>query len=157
MRHNALRTELAALLADTGTLRPPALRRSLREEWLYAADLPALLDEPALQEAIRRLESAGWAAEQDGNWLLLRKDAAVPPENWYDGPFGPEAACCASLLERHPERTDDGGAAARLLILAAETSGTAYEAACKRLHREWAVRLRKGEKLPAVSLRYFGR
>ena len=42
MRINALRKELAALLDDSGARRKPALRRSLREDWLYATDYPVL-------------------------------------------------------------------------------------------------------------------
>ena len=38
---NALRKELQILMQTKRTSRPPVLRRSLVEEWLYATDFPA--------------------------------------------------------------------------------------------------------------------
>ena len=83
--------------------------------------------------------------------------AGEPPEDWYEGNFGPEAACCLSLLERHAGTACGAPEAVqRTLIKAGEEGGKAYETACAELHREWAERLRRGEPLPAVSRRYFG-
>ena len=157
MRINALRKELAALLDDSGARRKPALRRSLREDWLYATDYPVLCS-GGMPDTLRdRLEAAGWEMVLDGEWLQLRKPAAEPPENWYEGSFGPEAACCLSLLERHAGTACGAPEAVqRALIKAGEEGGKAYETACAELHREWAERLRHGEPLPAVSRRYFG-
>ncbi len=157
MRINALRKELASLLDDSGAQRKPALRRSLREDWLYATDYPALCS-GGIPEALReRLEAAGWETALDGDWLQLRKPAGEPPEDWHEGSFGPEAACCLSLLQRHGETA--GGApeaVQRVVIKAGEEGGKAYETACWEIDREWAERLRRGEPLPAVSQRYFG-
>ena len=156
MVRNALRTELAALLKAPEGSRAPALRRSLRADWLYASDLPALYGGNLPEELLRRLKEAGWEAEPDGGWLQLRKPAPEPPEGWYGGPFRTEAACCLSLLERHRHCDADPEPAQRRLIKAAEEGPEAYEAACAALHRDWAERLRRGETLPAVSRRYFG-
>ena len=54
MQINALRKELAALLNSRPTGRTPALRRSRKDEWLYATDAAALL----LPEEREKLGSA---------------------------------------------------------------------------------------------------
>ena len=157
MRINGLRKELDIFLRAADTVRPPALRRSLQEEWLYSSDLPMICTEAGLEETERRLKEAGWETGREAGWLVLRKDVCTPPEDWFDGPFGPEAVCCRSLLARHPGRTPEGTAALqRRLIKAAEEGETAFESACGAIHREWAVLLRKREKLPEISPRYFG-
>ena len=158
MRINALRKELTALLNKRPLHRTPAIRRSGQDEWLYATDIPALLSAEETASLREELDAAGWENTQDRGWILLRKEAAEPPEGWYEGTFGPEAACCASLLDRHPGSPESNARAAeRLLIKAGEEGPGAYEKACRTLHRQWAERLRRGEPLPSVSRRYFGR
>ena len=77
-------------------------------------------------------------------------------EGWYEGPFGPEADCCLSLLVRHPASAGEpSDKAQRMLIKAGEEGEKAYEGACAALHREWAERLRKGDSMPDISQRYF--
>lgn len=156
MVRNAMRLELTALLAAP-SYRTPAIRRSMKAEWLYATDYPVLCC-GVPEKTAEALTGAGWEYIQDGNWLLLRKPSPEPPENWYaEKTFGPEARCCLSLLERHSARTEEAAETAqRILIKAGEEGGKAYEEACKTLHREWAARLRQGKQLPAVSRRYFG-
>lgn len=156
MVRNALRTELSALLRAPEGSRAPALRRSLRADWLYAADLPVLYGGNLPEELLSRLKDAGWEAEPDGGWLQLRKPAPEPPEGWYGGSFGPEAACCLSLLERQRPCDGDPEPAQRMLIKAGEEGPEAYETACASLHRDWAECLRRGETLPDLSRRYFG-
>lgn len=157
MVRNSLRKELDALLKAPEGSRTPALRRSLRAEWLYATDLPALYGGSVPDSIRSALDSAGWEFAPDGEWLQLRKPAGEPPEDWYGGAFGPEARCCLSLLIRHPVsgeiRPDD---AERMLIKAGEEGENAYEEACAAIHRAWAASLREGNGLPAVSRRYFG-
>lgn len=156
MNINALRKELNTLIAHDGDERKPAIRRSLREEWLYATDLPSAVNEERLESVRSRLAEAGWETMTDGGWLQVRKAATEPPEGWFDGPFGPEAGCCRSLIERHPERRKEPDYRIEyLLIRAGEEGAGAYEAACRQIHREWAERLRKKQKLPETSVTFF--
>ena len=153
---NALRKDLTEILTLLPEGRKPALRRSLREEWLYATDVPVISggDVPA---ALRKaLTGAGWEYLQEGDWLQLRKPAPEPPEGWYAGLSGPEAACCLSLLDRHPVRScEPAEPLQRKLIKAGEEGGKALEEACAALHREWAERLRQKRPLPDISRNYF--
>ena len=158
MIRNALRKELTELLAAERGSRRPVIRRSQREEWLYATDCPLLYDGSVPDELFRALTGAGWEYEQDGHWIQLRKLAQNPPEDWFAGPFGPESACCRSLLERHPASAGEpSDRVQRMLIKAGEEGEKAYESACAALHREWSERLRKGESIPEINPRYFGR
>ena len=157
MVRNALRKELAALLTAPAGNRRPAIRRSLTEEWLYSSDLPALYGGNLPDSVLSALSSAGWTFLPENGWLLLKKTAKEPPAGWYDGTFGPEAACCRSLLDRHPPAGGEpSDAAQRMLIKAGEEGEKAYEEACAALHGEWAERLRKGRSLPDLDRRYFG-
>lgn len=151
---NAWRKELSGLLARAGTARPAALRRSLREEFLYATDLP-VIDGQAAAAFAAEAEKAGWTVGEDGGWMQLDRTAGGRPEGAYGGPFGPEAGCCASLLERHPERGTADRAAEHRLVKAGEEGFAAYEKACGEIHREWAARLRKGQLLPDLSELFF--
>lgn len=157
MKINALRRELNSLIAPEDGERKAAVRRSLRAEWIYATDLPETVGEERLEAVRARLRGAGWESETEGGWMQLRKAAEEPPEGWYDGPYGPEAGCCRSLLRRHAERRKEpDGRIEYALIRAGEEGQEQYEAVCRRLHGEWAERLRKGKALPDVSMRYFG-
>ena len=157
MLRNALRKELAVLLAAPPESRPPVSRRSREQAWIYATDLPALYGCAVPEKVTKALKDEGWEYIQEGGWLQLRKPEPEPPADWYAGSFGPEAACCRSLLKRHEDSLyGPADEAQRMLIKAGEEGEKAYEEACGKLHREWAARLRKGEPLPAVSRRYFG-
>ena len=152
MKNNALRKELICLLGTEDGRKRPAIRRSLREEWLYAVYLHGT----AAGDLSGKLREAGWESLADGDWLQLRKAADEPPEGWFEGPFGPEAECCRSLLGRHSERRqEDDQRIEYSLIRAGEEGQAAYETACRQLHHAWAERLRKGQSLPNVSLTYF--
>ena len=156
MRINAFRRELKEILSAPGPHRTPVLRRSLLDDWLYATDLPALCGENEKQCFLDELSAKGWETMEAEGWIQLRKPAQEPPENWYEGFFGPEADCCRSLLERHPGSDDKEAERVQyILIKAAEEGEKALEAACAGLHRSWAERLRKGEQLPAVHPAYF--
>ena len=157
MLNNALRKELMTIITDRNPERLPALRRSRKNEWLYATDIPELLTEEGKDRLAEALKESGWEYTEDGGWLLLRKPAEEPPEGWYRGAFGTEAACCRSLLKRHPGKPGKPAEAAqRALIKAGEEGETAYEEACRILHRKWAESLRKRDSLPALSVKYFG-
>ncbi len=155
---NALRQEMAQMLGETACRRPPALRRSLKDEWLYATDLPLAAGEEEAAAFRKRAEERGWLTGRDGAWIQMTRESPEPPENGFDGPYGREAVCCASLLRRHTP-VADGTEERRIrtmLIKAGEEGAEAYEQACGRVHREWAVRLRKKKALPKVSIRFFG-
>ena len=157
MQINALRGELNALLSVPGLSRTAAVRRCSDPDWLYMTDFPSVAGRETLAHVLAHLSRAGWEYEEANGRLLLRKDTAEPPEGWFAGPFGAEAGCCLSLLERHAGNAGNGAEAVRrMLIKAGEEGGRACEEACAKLHREWAGRLRKGELPPAVSLKYFG-
>ena len=152
-----MRKELAELLKAPAGNREPVIRRSLAREWLYSTDLPALYGGDIPDILQQELNHAGWETAQEGCWLQMRKPAPEPPSGWFAGPYGPEAACCRSLLERHaamPAAASD--MAERMLIKAGEEGGKAYEEACRALHRMWSEQLRQGGSLPGISLRYFG-
>ena len=149
--------ELTVLLTAQPLSRPPAIRRSRRSEWLYTTDIPMLLSTKEMEELQTGLIRSKWEYEKNCDWILLRKEATEPPKDWYDGGFGPEAACCLSLLGRHPSSPEyNAGAAQRMLIKAGEEGEKAYESACALIHSLWAEKLRKNERLPAVSRKYFG-
>lgn len=156
MRYNALRLELAEFIAGVGGERKPALRRSRREDRMYATDLAGMPEGPERDALADRLWEAGWDVEDAGGWLELRKRAAEPPEGWYDGAFGPEAACCRRMLERHPEQGKEDIEAVCRLVKAGEEGPEAYELACREIHGRFAERLRRKEKLPKISMDYFG-
>ena len=154
MRINALRKELKDALASCRLPRPPVLRRSLQEDWLYATDLPGICEREQLDGFCSGLAGAGWEIMEEQGWIQFRKPTQEPPEGWFEGSFGPEASCCLSLAERHPGGAD-GTRAQCLLVKAGETGEAAYEETCARLHREWAALLREGKQPPALSRRWF--
>lgn len=161
MKINALRRELNTLIStelQEHTGRKPAIRRSLLENWLYVTDLPETVCRERLEAVRSLLSESGWESMTKDGWMQVRKAVSEPPEDWYDGPFGPEAGCCRSLIERHPERMEEPDRRIEyLLIRAGEEGEKAYEAACRQLHGEWAERLRKNQKLPKVSILFFRR
>ena len=161
---NRLREELDRILRECPAQRPPALRRSLSEDWLYAADLPRAAGEETVQTFLERVRAAGWRAELREGWIELDRRVTAPPAGWHPGDSGPETACCLSLLKRDrpargnesPEEAEKAAARAeRLLLKAGEAGGNTWEEACGRLHREWAVRLREGKEIPPVNPRFF--
>ena len=156
MRMNALRKELQELMKIPQTERQPVLRRSMPEAWLYATDLPVVCNRDNMTLFLESIRKAGWEYAEEKGWILMRKPADKPPEDWYDGPFGTEAGCCLSLLERHERQAaGEPETVQRLLIKAAEEGGKKYEAACAAIHRNWAERLRRGEPLPKIDQAYF--
>ena len=156
MKINALRKELNSLLVQDNGRRKPAVRRSLHDEWIYATDLPEIISVDHLGDACRKLQDAGCETLAEGKWLQLRKAAEAPPAGWLDWPAGPEAECCRSLLRRHPDRQPENDQRIEYrLIKAGEEGPKAYETACRRLHCDWAERLRKKQKLPNVNPKFF--
>lgn len=157
MLRNALREELTALLTAPPDSRAPVIRRSHEQAWIYASDLPGLYDGKIPDEIFEGLKSAGWEYAPDGSWLQMRKASPEPPEGWHTEAFGPEASCCLSLLDRHRVSGDEPAEGLqRMLIKAGEEGEKACEDACRRIHHEWAERLRQGRPIPAISRAYFG-
>ncbi len=153
---NKLRSEILEILRMTPASRPAALRRSIWEGSLYATDLPQAANCGNTDRFCAQAEAAGWKTERTDQWIFLDRIPPEPPEGWFSGPFGPEAACCASLLLRHAdEARGNGENACRRLIKSGEESAEAYENVCRELHREWSAALRQGEALPAIHIKYF--
>lgn len=153
---NELRLEIRKLLDSMECIRPAALRRSRREDYLFATDLPATVSAQAAEEFRRKAEKAGWRTKATDGWIELdRIPEQVPAGLVPDNP-GPEARCCANLLRRHPDKRKNGNKEKRFLMKAAEEGPDAYEKACCSLHREWAAALRKGDALPDLPAGYFG-
>ena len=153
---NKLRAEAQALLSGIQADRPAAVRRCRHKEYLYATDLPLTAGKEAVAVFIRRAETAGWRTKREDGWILLDRIPEEPPQGGFQGPYGPEAKCCASLLRRHPEeRRRSGETERRRLIKAGEESPEAYERTCKSLHREWAADLRQGTALPDLTMSFF--
>lgn len=165
------------MLLDCEAKRPPALRRSLREDYLYASDLPGIVTEETLKGFIINAESAGWDVIREGGWIQMRRRIPELPDDWYRGGFeggdgrenGSELECCASLLARHPNPNEkvrgeerqsgesgsykgkrEGETEIIALIKAGEEGERAVEKLCREMHREWAERLRKKEPLPPI-------
>ena len=157
MQMNSMRKEILEVVSGILSARKPALRRCAEEDWLYMTDLPGLCEEEETEKIIIRFSAAGWETKPVSGWLLLRKPAEVPPKDWYQGLFGPEAECCRSLLSRHCGRGNGKEEVQRMLIKAGEGGEKAYETACASLHRAWAEKLRKKELLPGINQAYFGK
>lgn len=151
-----LRMELAKIISETETCRPPAIRRSSRTEWLYATDLPQIADSRETADFIRRAETAGWYVKQESGWIYLdRNSYKKAPEN-IPTVSGPERACLKSLIQRHEkDRVPSDGEAERMLIKAGEKGPDAYESTCRYLHRKWAERLRNHCGIPDMDRKWF--
>ena len=180
---NEWRADIRRMLDRAETVRPPALRRSRREDFLYATDLPGLADRETVEGFCAAAGEKGWKWDILNGWLELTREVREPPKGWTDTELPEETACCASLLERHPAKgqgrtaereagtaaereagTDDpdGGfpgadaqAAGIALVKAGEEGAKALRQVCARLHRDWAARLRKGEPLPRIDSGFF--
>lgn len=150
------RTEITGLIRKACCRRPPALRRSLRNDALLTTDLPQTADEETVSRFIQDAQLAGWRTETENGWIHLDRNALFDASD-YDFPFGPEAACCLSLLKRHAKDTAlSDGAAERSLLKALEEGYTAYERLCGKLHAEWAAQLRSHQRIPDIDRRFFG-
>ena len=152
-----LRTELAKIISETETCRPPAVRRSSKKEWLYATDLPQIADCRGTADFIRRAGAAGWYAKQESGWIYLdRNSYKYAPAEIIPTVSGSERACLKSMIERHKkDRVPSDGEAERMLIKAGEKGPDAYESACRHLHRKWAERLRNHRGIPDMDRKWF--
>ncbi|MBR6029982.1 MAG: hypothetical protein IKP40_12930 [Clostridia bacterium] len=140
---SALRREALTLLRDCGASRPPALRRARPDTHLLATDLPRCAPPEAAARAREKLEGAGWTVDEKDGWLLL--DHPLNPPSFFSTQPTGEAACCLSLLARHPGEAVDP-VWARRLAKAGEAGEV--EKLCEKLHRELAALLRRRQPLP---------
>ena len=155
---NALRRELTEICAQVETRRPPAIRRSLQEQYLYATDLPLAADDSAVDRFIELASGAGWQVSAEAGWLQLDRIITVPLSDWNTDQYGPESACCLTILRRNAGRLNPSdGTVERQLIKAADQGTDAYEVCCRKIHRDWAERLRTGNAIPDVHPGFFGR
>ena len=137
------RQELNSLLSAMETSRPPALRRSLSPDYLYATDLP-LCASPEVCGAFRsRAAAAGWESCLAGSWINLRKSSPLFPPGWWESlPREGEATCVMDLLRRHPSLRLSRPQSF-LLLKAWEESPLSLEKACRSVHQDLARRLRE--------------
>ena len=148
---NPLREEIHSLFAGLELKRRPALRRSLLPDYLFATDLPRFAAQAQVAAFSARAESLGWELLLRSEWLNMRKCGLVLPENLLPSFPGSESDCLRILLRRHPGSADSDRAVF-LLMKAREEGGPAMEAACRKLHREFAAALRRKEDLPSLGL-----
>ncbi|MBQ9252888.1 MAG: hypothetical protein IJ188_09665 [Clostridia bacterium] len=139
---NPWRRELNLLLSSLPARRKPALRRSLRPDFLFAVDLPACVEAPVCEQFLLAAAAAGWQGTEIQGWInLCRGDGALP-----EGLFPPdmigEAGCLRSLMDRHTflRPTEVQWIA---MIKAREEGPAAWEQACRLIHQDWARRLRE--------------
>ena len=137
------RQDLNRLLSAMETSRPPALRRSLSPDFLYATDLP-LCASPRACDAFRsRADAAGWESTLSGAWINLRPTDLLFPSVWWEclPPEG-EPACVASLLRRHPSLRLSLPQSF-LLLKALEEGPSSLEKAARSVHQDLARGLRE--------------
>jgi len=143
------RADIERLLLSVPSSRKPALRRSLREDWLFSTDLPRCASAEDCLRFQQSAQAAGWDAESSGEWIHLRKIPFYLPGGWFSPAVSAEAACLRVLLLRHPG-TADPAVELLMLMKAREEGNISWEKACRSLHREWARRLREGKPLPEI-------
>ena len=150
------REEIAEMMDHAGCFRRPSLRRSNREEYLLSTDYPQAADPDAAQALIRAARSKGWKILQEDGWIYFDRPAVFEAAD--GAPHAcPEADCCLSLLERHPDaRVPSDGKAERMLLKAMEEGNEAFETVCKKLHGIMACSLRKKERIHDIDQRFFG-
>ncbi len=148
---NPWREELNGLFLPLSLFRRPALRRSPRPDYLFSTDLPSFASPADCALFLERASALGWESVRLRGWLHLWKTSAPPPAGWFPpNPVG-EAACLRALLRRHPGRADARDALI-LLLKAREEGPEAWESACRRLHQDFARRLREGASLPRLPM-----
>lgn len=150
------RNELINMMIHTGCTRTPVLRRSNKTQFLLATDFPLITDKNSMTAFMELAETNGWQTITDRGWIHLNRKAVFEAAEEIPDP-GPEAACCLSLINRHPnEMVPSDGTAERLMLKAMEQGTEACERICCELHAEWAASLRKHKGIPDIDKRFFG-
>ena len=146
MRQNVVdpwRQELNRLLSSLEASRPPALRRSLSPDYLYATDLPLCASSEACDTFRARASAIGWESIPSGSWINLRKSSSLFPRGWWDSlPREGEPACVADLLRRHPSLRLSRSQSC-LLLKAREEGPASLEKASRSVHQDLARHLRE--------------
>ena len=145
----ALRRELRTRLDALPVARPAVLRRAREEAWLFASDVPNLLNSESLCALLRSLQADGWTASvgADG-WLRLDHRIALPESlSPVPGVDTAELDCLLSVLARHPSDLEDADTL-RSLCKAWEEGTVAFNRCIRQLHGSWAVCLREHKPLP---------
>ena len=150
------REDLLRIMETAGYRRFPSLRRSNREDSLFATDYPQAAEEPSVRLFICKAKNAGWHIVSDNGWLHLDRTAVIEAAD-----FPPiqtdQSACCLSMLYRNRFPILSDGTAERMILKALEEGTEAYNTACKKLHSAWAVSLRNHTGIPAVDPEFFGK
>ena len=143
------RQELRELLSCSGADPIPALRRSKSPDWLFACDLRHVNPEVIASFPLRAAE-AGWETSALNGWLHLRREEYLSPSFWLPLlPEGEEPDALRRLLLLHPALHPDPHHVWDLLK-ALELSPDQLEHACRQIHRDLAVSLRKAAH-PSLS------
>ena len=142
------RNEIKRLLETVKTARKPCIRRSSERDSLLATDLPALTDTEGLNLFLKMAGEKGWTVKDKNGWLLLD---LVPERMTVVCSHGPEALACASIIERHCERTPDAKMW-RDLKKACEEGSNQEERAFAKMHAVLAENLRLHEPVPDIEI-----
>ena len=151
----ALRHELRARLDALPVARPAVVRRARDAAWLFASDVPNLLNSQDLCALLQSLQSNGWTASvgADG-WLRLDHRIALPESlSTVPGVDTAELDCLLSLLARHPSDLKDADTL-RSLCKAWEEGAIAFNRCIRHLHGSLAVCLRDRMPLPGSLTPY---
>ena len=145
------------MMSSAGYRRRPALRRSSRDDYLFATDFPQAADDQAVLSFLETARRNGWLADLSGGWIELSR--SMDFRDAIDAPVfhHPEADCCLSLLIRHQEKMKPSdGCTEKAIAKSMEEGYSAYADACEKIHALWAESLRVGNSIPDVDIRYFG-
>ena len=151
------REELFLMMSSAGYRRRPALRRSIRDDYLLATDFPQAADEQSVLSFLETARGNGWQADLSDGWIELSR--TMDFNDAIDTPVfrHPEADCCLSLLIRHQEKKESSdGRTEKTIAKAMEEGYSAYADACENIHALWAESLRISSSIPDVDIRYFG-
>lgn len=148
----SLRSELTALFAQAAPGRRPALRRANDDAWLFASDLPQVVDHDGLACVMKAARERGYTVQEANGWLYIDHELLPPMATGSQETTG-EVACVISLLERHPSPCVEKSAL-RALAKAREQGTEKVEALCRRWHADFAQRLRRHEALPSHLISY---
>ena len=149
------RDDLIRLMKAAGYRRPPALRRSSRNDCLLVTDFPQAAEDESVRRFVDMAGENGWHVTFEAGWIHLDRTAVFEAAD--SAPAGTfQSGCCLSLLRRNRVPVVSDGTAERMILKALEEGSISYNAVCARLHSEWAAALRNHTGIPDVDPRFFG-